>query len=51
MTIGQIKGFLGAIARRTALQQAMQLSTTALGSQGSGKDIKKTLKVYTDSAS
>lgn len=46
MTLPQIKGFLAAIGKQTAIDNAVFLSNTALGSQGAGKDIKKIIQSY-----
>ena len=44
----QLTGFLEAINRRTANQNAMFISNVAVGAQCDGKTIKKTIKQYTD---
>lgn len=46
MTIPQIKGFLGAIVRRKAVEGANFVSNVAVGAQGDSKGIKKTVKNY-----
>lgn len=46
MTIPQIKGFLGAIVRRKAVEGATFVSNVAIGAQGDSKGIKKTVKNY-----
>lgn len=46
MTIPQIKGFLGAIVRKKAIEEATFVSNVAVASQGKAKSIKKTVKSY-----
>lgn len=48
MTLDQIKGFLNAIKKRTALGHASFISNVAVGAQGDSKAIKKTVKLYTE---
>ena len=49
MTVEQIKGFLQAIHRQTALGHASFISNVAVGAQGDSKAIKKTIKLYSES--
>jgi hypothetical protein len=44
MTIGQIKGFMKAIARRDVNNRVTFVIDTAVGSQSEGKNIKKTVQ-------
>jgi hypothetical protein len=46
MTIPQIKGFMEAIIRRTAMHSASFLSNTAVAAQGDSKSIKKAIGNY-----
>jgi hypothetical protein len=48
MTIPQIKGFMEAILRRTAMYNAVFISNVAVGAQCDSKTIKKTIKNYAD---
>jgi hypothetical protein len=46
MTIPQIHGFLEAILRRTATQNAVFISNTAVAAQSDPKNIKKAVEGY-----
>ena len=44
MTISQLKMHLAAATKKQAVRYIQNLSLTAVGSQGAGKDIKKTIE-------
>jgi hypothetical protein len=48
MTIPQLQGFLSAIVKRKAEESVSFITNTAVASNGDAKQIKKTVKIYTD---
>ena len=49
-TLGQVRGFLGAIERVEAAEEARLLSVIAIGTRGDSRQLDKTLDRLTDRA-
>ena len=49
-TLGQVRGFLDAVARTEAAEEARLLSAIAIGTRGDSRQLDKTLDRLTDRA-
>lgn len=49
-TLGQVRGFLDAVARTEAAEEARLLSVIAIGTRGDSRQLDKTLDRLTDRA-